>query len=380
MNGTPPASSTCAFDLTREWISGLALDVGDERCRERRDHDRAGERRPERGAEVGHRVLDAADLGALVVGHGRDRDGAELRGEGADPEADQQHRHEHDLGAGVRVERAEQDDGAGEQRQQAAADDEPRRDVGKQPRDADRGGEQRDRQREAAARRSRSPTGPRQTDRYSGTTKNRPACTRYWKKNMIRPPPSCRFRSIAGRTSGSSPRASTRDPPSGRRARSRTGRRGSARPSARGRPTTVRPASAGSSPTRPTRSTPKTSSAEAERREHGPDDVEAAAASRAARRRCAARAARMASTITHLAGEDPAPREVGRAEAADQRADRDGDRPGRRDQAVRRGPALGREVAGDERDDRGQDQRGADSLEERPAEQEHGQARAPATS
>ena len=29
---------------------------------------------------------------------------------------------------------------------------------------------------------------PRQTERYSGTTKNRPACTRNWKKNMSRPP------------------------------------------------------------------------------------------------------------------------------------------------------------------------------------------------
>ena len=75
-----------------------------------------------------------------------------------------------------------------------------------------------------------------------------------------------------------------------------------------------------------------------------------------------------------LAGEDPPPREVGRAEAADERPDRDGDRAGRRDEPVRRRPPLGREVPGDERDDRGQDQRRADSLQERPAEQQHRQA------
>jgi hypothetical protein len=50
---------------------------------------------------------------------------------------------------------------------------------------------------------------PRQTDRNSGTTKKKPAWTRYWKKNMVSPPVSCLFRSIAGRTSGSSPFASS---------------------------------------------------------------------------------------------------------------------------------------------------------------------------
>src|SRR5436190_8204965 len=51
---------------------------------------------------------------------------------------------------------------------------------------------------------------PRQTERYSGTTKKRPAWTRYWKKNISRPPLSWRFFSSPGRTSGSSPRASRR--------------------------------------------------------------------------------------------------------------------------------------------------------------------------
>ncbi len=62
--------------------------------------------------------------------------------------------------------------------------------------------------------RSRAPVAsaerPRQTDRKSGTTKKRPACIRYWKKNMTRPPLSCLLRSIAVRTSGSFPCASRR--------------------------------------------------------------------------------------------------------------------------------------------------------------------------
>ena len=51
---------------------------------------------------------------------------------------------------------------------------------------------------------------PRATDRKSGTTKKKPACTRYWKKNIVSPPVSCRFWNITGRTSGSSPRATRR--------------------------------------------------------------------------------------------------------------------------------------------------------------------------
>ena len=51
---------------------------------------------------------------------------------------------------------------------------------------------------------------PRQTERKSGTTKKKPAWTRYWKKNIVRPPVSCLFRSIPGLTSGSLPWASRR--------------------------------------------------------------------------------------------------------------------------------------------------------------------------
>ncbi len=51
---------------------------------------------------------------------------------------------------------------------------------------------------------------PRQTDRKSGTTKKSPACTRYWKKNISRPPLSCGFFRKPGRTRGSFPRDTRR--------------------------------------------------------------------------------------------------------------------------------------------------------------------------
>ena len=76
-----------------------------------------------------------------------------------------------------------------------------------------------------------------------------------------------------------------------------------------------------------------------------------------------------------LAREHPAPGEVRRAEAADQWPDRDRDGARRSDEAVRGRAARLGEVAGDERDDRRQDQRGADALEEGPADQQDGEAR-----
>ena len=50
---------------------------------------------------------------------------------------------------------------------------------------------------------------PSDTDRNSGIVKNRPACTRYWKKNMTSPPVIWRYLKIEARTSGSRPDAST---------------------------------------------------------------------------------------------------------------------------------------------------------------------------
>jgi hypothetical protein len=50
---------------------------------------------------------------------------------------------------------------------------------------------------------------PSATDRYRGIVKKSPAWIRNWKKNITRPPVSCRFPSIDNRTSGSAPRFST---------------------------------------------------------------------------------------------------------------------------------------------------------------------------
>ena len=84
---------------------------------------------------------------------------------------------------------------------------------------------------------------------------------------------------------------------------------------------------------------------------------------------------RIAEHDQHLAGEHPAPAQVGREQPADERADGDGDRARRHHQPVRARPALGAEVGRHERDDRGQDQRRADPLEERPADQQDRQRR-----
>jgi hypothetical protein len=73
-----------------------------------------------------------------------------------------------------------------------------------------------------------------------------------------------------------------------------------------------------------------------------------------------------------FSGEDVAPRPVRGEEAADQWTDGDGDGTGGRHEPVGPRTRLRREVGGDERDDGRQDQRGADSLEERPADDQDG--------
>jgi hypothetical protein len=49
-----------------------------------------------------------------------------LRRERSDPQPDEQHRHEDDLRPRVRIERAEQDRGAGQEREQSGAYDQAR--------------------------------------------------------------------------------------------------------------------------------------------------------------------------------------------------------------------------------------------------------------
>ncbi len=374
MNGTPPASCVCASDLTRLGIAELCWMFARKAEVSGGDQDRAGERRAERGAEVRHRVLDAADLGALVVGHRGDGDRAELRRERADPEPDQQHRHEDDL----RRRRRRRARRAGRPCRRAARAGRCARRAAARPCGQRRGMPIAAASSVIESGRSRTPVAsaerPRQTERNSGTTKKKPACTRYWKKNMIRPPrellvPQHRRAHERLLASGLAARLPAEEEPDHEQP-------GEDQPDGRREPCPgrCRPASAGSSPTRPTQHA-EDEQREPDCRQDGADDVELADASSAARRRSGGRATRIASTITTSPGEHPAPREVRRREAADQRADGDRDRTGGRDQPVGRGPALDREVAGDERDDRGQDQRRADALEERPAEQQHRQVR-----
>ena len=136
---------------------------------ERGDEHRAGERGADRRAEVGDRVLEAADLAALLVGHRRHGDGAELRRQRADAEAGEQHRPGHDLGPGAGV---EQRDHA--RRCPANSARNPSRTTrrgeafGEELRDADRGEQQRDRQRQEphAGGDRRQPERDRQEQRH----------------------------------------------------------------------------------------------------------------------------------------------------------------------------------------------------------------------
>ena len=343
MNGTPPASSTCACSLTRSRDRRVLLDVRQERARERGDQDRAGERRAERGAEVRHRVLHAADLGALLVGHRRDGDGAELRGERADPEPDQQHRHGDDL----RRRRPRRAPPAGRRVPASSASRPPRTtsrgEASGRARDADRGDQQRDRQRQQPRRRSRAPTGRGRPTGTAARRRTRPACTRYWKKNIVSPPASWRFRSIDGSDERLPARASQPRLPAEEEPDARTGRRASARSSATARTTRARPPSAGPSPTRPSAARRRrTARARPPRAPRRPRRAAARVATGASAMRRVS--TRIASDDHDLAREDPPPREVRRAEAADQRADGDRDRAGGRHQPVRGGPPLGREV------------------------------------
>ena len=192
--------------------------------------------------------------------------------------------------------------------------------------------------------RSRTPVSiaesPSATERNSGTAKNSPACSRYWKKNEVSPPRSSGIRRIAGSTSGSRPARAGGSP--------RRGRATAPTPPPRiSQITGDRPSQSGASgfgldeAPRPRAQDAEHDQAEAERRERGADEVEPHLPL------AARRPMRRASDQDHehdedLAGEHVAPREVGREEAADERADRDRDRarrrrPGRRRAAARRG-------------------------------------------
>ena len=245
-----PRAETCGLRLDAIRDRRALLDVRHEGRRDGGDQDRAGERRSERGAEVGHRVLDAADLRALVVGHGGDGDGAELRGERADPEPDEEHRHEDDLRPGVRRRAGR----AGRRCRQAARRARTRttrrgETSREETRDADGGGQERDREREqSSAGRKRGEARGRPTGTAARRRRGPPA-RGTGRRTSIRPPSSWRFRSIAGRTSGSSPGRLEPGLPAEEEPDDEQPCERSARPSARGPPRTCRRASAGSSPT-----------------------------------------------------------------------------------------------------------------------------------
>ena len=184
--------------------------------------------------------------------------------------------------------------------------------------------------------RSRTPVAiadsPRATDRNRGTAKNSPACNRYWKKNAVRPPRNTGFRRIAGSTRGSAPWASRRfshsmntqsttPPPSisqiegDRPSHSGADALGRTKPHspARRMPNTIspRPSADSAVPTRSSRTRVSgvgVGHAAGEREDRGDDE--------------------------HLAHEHPAPRQVGREEAADEGAGGDRDGAGRRHQPV----------------------------------------------
>ena len=114
----------------------------------------------------------------------------------------------HDLWPGALIERRHQDQDAGEQREQPTWTRAGRR-VRAHLGDARGGQQQGDGQRQQPNAGATADS-PRATERNSGTAKNRPACSRYWKKNAVRPARKRRFSRIAGSTSGSPPRASRR--------------------------------------------------------------------------------------------------------------------------------------------------------------------------
>ncbi len=65
-----------------------------------------------------------------------------------------------------------------------------------------------------------------------------------------------------------------------------------------------------------------------------------------------------------LTGEHPPPGGIGGQQAADQRPGRHGDRAGRGDQPVGARALITGEVRGDQRDDRGHDERGPDAFQD----------------
>src|SRR5262249_6750113 len=106
--GSPPGRLPLARAGGSRGTAGGGWEAGEEGRGEGGEEPGAGQRGSDRGAEVGPRVLDPADLAALLVGHRRDGHAAELGGQRADPQAREQQRPGHDLGPGADVKQRQQ--------------------------------------------------------------------------------------------------------------------------------------------------------------------------------------------------------------------------------------------------------------------------------
>ncbi len=214
---------------------------------------------------------------------------------------------------------------------------------------------------------------PSAIERNRGTAKNRPAWSRYWKKNAMSPLRSSLTLRIAGSSSAALPvsrrcfshsrkqeqhRATAEEQPDHRREPQPRGRVGFGLhepPGARTQHAVD-------------------DQAEPERGERGAHEIEAGAL--LLRRVGGAPVEEQDhADHEHLAHEHVAPRPVRGEQPADQRTERDRDGTPRGHDAVGAWPFGLHEVRRHERHDRRHHQRGAHALEERPPEHEHGEVR-----
>ena len=232
------------------------------------------------------------------------------------------------------VERGDQHDEPGEQREEAELDDPPRRRVREELRDAGRGEQQRDRQRQQphAGGDRREPERDRQEQRDREEQAG---------LQEVLEEERGRGRRAAAGCAASPGRRAARAP---RRCRRLSHARNSQQHDAAAEDQPDRPATGPSHSGAPGLGCTKPHVARAQDAE---DDRargraptarcrrgRAARRLRAACRPCGGSSARMREHDEHLAGEHQPPREVGREEPADQRPGGDRDRAGRRDQAV----------------------------------------------
>ena len=175
---------------------------------------------------------------------------------------------------------------------------------------------------------------PSAIERNSGTAKNRPACSRYWKKNdgepaAQQPDPQDRRVEQRGLTGVAAVLLPGEEPEQHRAAAEDAARSPATAPA-----TSARPASGCTNPQVPDAQDPVHDQTEAERRERGADEVEAGALLLRRVGRAPVEQQHHADD-EHLADEHVAPRPVRGEQAADERTDRDRDRAADGDDPVR---------------------------------------------